>query len=184
MRSSHRNRRRTIPESGEAWMGRSVLCVRAKEVTMDLVDVLRKNALTAMKAKDAVATTILRLAQSEVQALQSRVERELTDDEAFGVIRKLVKSNQETLDALGESGERGETVRREIEILSALLPKRLSVAEIVAALSPVADAIKSAASDGQAMGVAMKHLKVQGAQVAGNDVSEAVKQSRAAGLEI
>jgi len=146
---------------------------------MNLVDVLRKNALTAMKAKDTVATTILRLAHSEVQALQLRLGRDLTDDEAFGAIRKLLKSNQETLAMVGEGGEGSETIRREIEILAALLPKRLSVEEIVAALSPVADAIKAAGNDGQATGVAMKHLKAQGAQVAGSDVSEAVKRTRA-----
>jgi len=33
---------------------------------MSLIDTLRKRALEAMKAKDPLATTILRLAQSEV----------------------------------------------------------------------------------------------------------------------
>ena len=146
---------------------------------MNLIETLRKNALIAMKAKDTVATTILRLAQSEVQALQLRVGRDLTDDEAFGAIRKLVKSNQDTLAVLGEDGEGRETIQREIEILSDLLPKRLSVDEILAALAPVTEAIKAAGNDGQAIGVAMKHLKGQGAQVAGNDVSEAVKRTRA-----
>ena len=148
---------------------------------MNLVDTLRKNALVAMKAKDTVATTILRLAQSEVQASQLRVGRDLTDDEAFGVIRKLVKSNQDTLAVLGEGGAERETIQREIEILSELLPKRLSVEEILVALAPVSEAIKAAGNDGQATGVAMKHLKGQGAQVAGNDVSEAVKRTRAGG---
>jgi uncharacterized protein YqeY len=145
---------------------------------MNLVDLLRKNALTAMKAKDAVATTILRLAQSEVQALQQRMGRDLTDDEAFGAIRRLVKSNQETLALLGEDDDRTATVRREIEILSDLLPKGLSAEEIDTALAAVADDIKAAGSDGQATGLAMKHLKTLGAQIAGKEVSQAVKRIR------
>ena len=52
---------------------------------MSLIDTLRKRALEAMKAKDPLATTILRLAQSEVQAAEARADRTLTDDEAFAV---------------------------------------------------------------------------------------------------
>ena len=37
---------------------------------MTIIDILRQKALVSMKAKDGVATTILRLAQSEVQAAE------------------------------------------------------------------------------------------------------------------
>jgi hypothetical protein len=42
----------------------------------------------------------------------------------------------------------------------------------------VAGAIKAAGNDGQATGVAMKHLKSAGASVDGKTVAEAVKQIR------
>ena len=145
---------------------------------MSIVDVLRKQALEAMKAKDGVATTILRLAQSEVQATEARVGRPLTDEEAFGCLRKLVKSNEETLAASGGDEEGRVTLKREIHLLTELLPKSLSPAEIALALAPVAEAITAAGNDGQATGVAMKHLKSQGAQVAGTDVAQAVKAIR------
>jgi uncharacterized protein YqeY len=70
------------------------------------------------------------------------------------------------------------TLRAEIEVLNAFLPKALGVPEIVAALAPVAEAVKTAGNDGQATGVAMKHLKSQGAVVNGKDVSAAVRQLR------
>ena len=145
---------------------------------MTLVDALRKKALEAMKAKDGLATTILRLAQSEVQALEARQGRPLTDEEAFGALRKLVKSNEETLAASVGDDEKRATLTREIALLTEFLPKSLSAAEIAAALAPVAEAIKAAGNDGQATGVAMKHLKSQGAQVAGTDVAQAVKAIR------
>jgi uncharacterized protein YqeY len=69
-------------------------------------------------------------------------------------------------------------LRQEIGVLSALLPKQLSVDDIVAALASEHDAIKAAKSDGQATGIAMKHLKSTGAAVSGNDVGAAVKQIR------
>lgn len=145
---------------------------------MTLIETLRARALTAMKAKDPVATTIYRLAQSEVQALEARAAKPLTDDEAFGALKKLVKANEETLAAGGGDAEKTATLKREIELLTELLPKGLSADEIKALLAPVADAIKAAANDGQATGVAMKHLKASGARAAGNDVAAAVKALR------
>ena len=55
----------------------------------------------------------------------------------------------------------------------------MSVEQIAEALVAVADAIRAAKSDGQAMGVAMKHLKAAGAVAAAADVQQAVKQVRA-----
>jgi uncharacterized protein YqeY len=149
---------------------------------MSLVDTLRKQALEAMKAKDGAATTILRLAQSEVQAAEARAGRALSADEEFAVVRKLVKSNEETMagivDAAGDGARRAALVR-ENELLNALLPKGLSVPEIQTLLEPVAAALRSAANDGQATGLALKHLKAAGVSAAGNEVAQAVKALRA-----
>ena len=46
------------------------------------------------------------------------------------------------------------------------------------ALASQLESIKGAKSDGQATGVAMKHLKASGAVFEGNDVAAAVKQIR------
>lgn len=145
---------------------------------MSLIDTLRARALTSMKAKDSVATTILRLAQSEVQALEARSGRALTDDEAFGALRKLVKSNEETLAAAGVDDEARATLQREITILTDLLPQSLTVEQITEALAPIAESIRAASNDGQATGIAMKHLKASGAVVTGGDVTAAVKVVR------
>lgn len=145
---------------------------------MSLVDTLRKKALEAMKAKDGLATTILRLAQSEVQAVQEKAGRPLSDDEAFAVLRKLLKSNDETLAAVSSDPERTATLTRENAILSELLPKGLGVPELVTLLTPCAEAIKAAASDGQATGVAMKQLKALGVTANGKDVGEAARLLR------
>ena len=94
-------------------------------------------------------------------------------------MRKLLKSNEETLGLTPADDARGPALRREIEVLASLLPKSMSVEQIAEALVAVADAIRAAKSDGQAMGVAMKHLKAAGAVAAAADVQQAVKQVRA-----
>ena len=142
-----------------------------------LVDDIKKQITLAMKSGDVAARDVLRLALGEIQTAEARKNAPASDEDAESAIRKLIKSNEETL-GLTSEGERATTLRREIEVLSGLLPKQLSVDEIVAALASQHDAIKAAKNDGQATGIAMKHLKASGAAVSGNDVGAAVKKLR------
>jgi uncharacterized protein YqeY len=147
---------------------------------MGLIDDIKGQIKDAMKSGDTVARDILRLAQSEIQMAEVRKAATLSDDEAGAAVRKLIKSNEETLSLSADNAERAATLKKEIEVLTALLPKQLSVDDIVKALEPVKDAIVAAKADGQATGVAMKHLKTTGANVSGNDVGAAVKKIRGA----
>ena len=143
-----------------------------------LVEDIKKQITGAMKSGDAVARDILRLALSEIQTAEARKNAPVSEDDAIGAVRKLIKSNEETLN-LTTDAERGAILKQEIVVLAALLPKQLSVDDIVAALAAQRDAIKAAGNDGQATGIAMKHLKSTGASVSGNDVGAAVKKIRA-----
>jgi uncharacterized protein YqeY len=131
----------------------------------------------AMKAGKAVEREILRVAVGEITTDRERVGRKGSDDEARAILKKLVKSNEESL-AHVEDPEKRSVLTEEIAILSAFLPKALGVDEIVAALAPVAEVVKGAGNEGQATGVAMKHLKASGLTVTGKDVAEAVKRLR------
>lgn len=142
-----------------------------------LVDEIKKQVAVAMKSGDATARDVLRLALGEIQTAEARKNTTLSDEEASAAVRKLIKSNEETL-GLSEAGDRANVLRREIEVLSALLPKQLSVDDIVAALASEHEAIKAAKADGQATGLAMKFLKAAGHAVSGNDVGAAVKKLR------
>jgi uncharacterized protein len=142
-----------------------------------IVSAIKKRISTAMKDGDTVARDVLRLALGEIQTAEARSNAALPDEEAAAALRKLIKSNEETLAALGDDA-RASALRREIEVLEELLPARLTVEQIALALAPCADAIKSAKADGQAIGVAMKHLKSEGASFDGADVAQAVKKIR------
>ena len=143
-----------------------------------LVDDIKKQITEAMKSGNAVARDVLRLALSEIQTAEARKNAPVAEEDAINAVRKLIKSNEETL-VLTTDAERAATLRQEIGVLSGLLPKQLSVDEIVLALDTQRDAIKAAANDGQATGIAMKYLKSSGASVSGNDVGAAVKKLRA-----
>ena len=146
---------------------------------MPLLESIKKEVIAAMKAKDTVAKEVLRVAQGDIEMHHTRTGEHMTDDQAQKVVRKLIKSNEETLEHTTDDAA-VEKLKKEIAILEALLPRTLGVDEIVAALAPVEADIQAAGNDGQATGVAMKHLKLQGLVVEGKDVSAAVKQIRSA----
>jgi uncharacterized protein YqeY len=143
-----------------------------------LLDEIKARMFKAMKAGAIVEKEILRVAVGEITMEQAREGRKGSDEEAQAILKKLVKSNEESLAVVSDPEKRA-VLEEEIRILAAFLPKSLSVEEIVAALAPVVDAVRAAGNDGQATGVAMKHLKSSGATVGGKDVSEAVRKLRA-----
>ncbi len=142
-----------------------------------LVDDIKKRITAAVKAGDTVARDVLRLALGELQTAEARKSGPFSEEEAAAALRKLIKSNEETL-ALSADDPRAADLRHEIEVLTELLPARLTPAQIVEILASQRDAIKAAGNDGQATGIAMKHLKTVGAAVDGKDVAVAVKQIR------
>ena len=143
-----------------------------------LKDEMKRRMLEAMKARRTVEKDVLRVALGEVQTVESRSGADVSDDEVGRILRKLIKSNEESLAATEDAARRA-TLEEENAVLGSLLPRTLDVAEIVAALAPVREAILGAGGDGQATGVAMKHLKGAGAAVDGKDVSAAVRSMRA-----
>lgn len=143
-----------------------------------LLQRIKSDMMAALKAGRTVEKEILRVAVGELTTVEAR-NGSLSDDEAAAVLRKLVKSNRETLDVARDEAEKN-TLEREIAVLEALLPRGLDEAGVIAALESVKDAIVNAGNDGQATGVAMKALKALGGPpVDGKLVGEVVKKLRA-----
>jgi hypothetical protein len=139
---------------------------------------IRARLQTARKQGLATETEILRVALGEIQTEASRRGADLSDADAEKILRKLVKSNSETL-AATTNAERRAVLEAENAVLEELLPKMLGEDDVMAALEPVAEAVKAAGNDGQATGVAMKHLEGNGLAVDGKTVSAAVRRMRA-----
>ena len=146
-----------------------------------LVEEIKKRVTLAMRSGDTVTRDVLRLALGEIQTAEARTNAPLGEEDAAAVLRKLIKSNEETLGALPAGDDRIAALKREVEVLLSLLPAQMNAAEIVAALAGQVDAIKAAGNDGQATGIAMKHLKASGAAVNGAEVTAAVKQIHGGG---
>ncbi len=144
---------------------------------------LHAKLVEAMKAKDDLVKDLLRVVLGEVSTRKARTGKEPRDDEIHGIIRSMMTSNAETRKELEQRGQTAHVayakLGRENVYLETLLPKTLDRDAIRNALEPIAAELKGAKSDGQATGLAMKHLKQKGLTVLGEDVAAAVKQLRA-----
>jgi uncharacterized protein YqeY len=145
---------------------------------MDLQAKLRE----AMKAKDELARDLLRVVLGEVSTRRARTGKEPGDEEVHGIVRKLIAGNDETRKELERRGQTAHEaygrLARENAYLHALLPSTLDPAAIRAELEAITADLKAARNDGQATGLAMKHLKGKGLAVQGEDVAAVVRQLR------
>lgn len=143
-----------------------------------LVDEIKARMFKAIKAGETLEKEILRVAVGEITTDAARPGRQGNDEEAQAILRKLIKSNDESLDSLSDAQRRA-SLQRENEVLREFLPRALGEDELVLALGDVAEPIRGAGNDGQATGIAMKHLKAKGIVADGKLVGAAVKRLRA-----
>ncbi len=142
-----------------------------------LIDQIKARMFQAIKAGAHLEKEILRVAVGEITTEAARPGRQGSDEEAQAILRKLIKSNEETLASTTEEEKRA-ILLKENEFLAEFLPKSMTTDEIASALEPVVLQIKAAGNDGQATGVAMKQLKSTGAIVNGKDVAVVIKALR------
>ena len=147
---------------------------------MSLVEVMRDKVKVAMKSGNVVEKSILKLILGDCDTLLNSAQqggKPLTDEQVSKIIRKIILSNNETLQderCKNLSEDKKLIILKENEILESLLPKLLTQDQIREKISSIEADIKSAKSEGQAVGVAMKLLKQSNEAVDGNDVKAVV----------
>ena len=119
---------------------------------------LESDLRTAMKARDELVTSTLRMALTAVRAAEvsGKAARELSDDEVLGVLTKEAKKRREAATAFADAGRDALATkeRAEEDILTAYLPAQLSDEEL---RELVAGALAAGNFSGkQSMGPAMK----------------------------
>lgn len=109
---------------------------------------IKKDLMDAIKAKDVERREALRVVLGEFDRQDAK---ELTEEDVVGVLRRLVKSERETLELKGES-ESGF-----IRVIEAYLPKQATDEEIAAYIQENID-FSEFKNKMQAMGPIMKHF--------------------------
>lgn len=130
-----------------------------------LKDRLRADLTTAMKARDSLRSSTLRMVLTAVTnaEVSGKEARELSDEDVLGILGKEAKKRREAADAFAQGGrvESAEKERAEADVIAEYLPAQLDEAELARL---VADAIAAtgAADEGmRAMGKVMGRVQPQ-----------------------
>jgi uncharacterized protein YqeY len=108
-----------------------------------LRDQINDAVKTAMKSQDKLRLSTLRMVNSAIKNadIEARggAKGPLTDADILGLMQKLIKQRQESVELydIGGRKELADQERTEIEIIKAFLPQQLSEAEAKAAIADV-----------------------------------------------
>lgn len=131
----------------------------------------------AMKAKDALRTSVLSFLRAElINVAMAKSKKSLDDGEVISVVRKQIKARQDSIEAFTKGGrmDLADKEAKELEILKQYLPKELSEEEIKKIIDEVVAA--TGASSIKDMGRVMKEVSALVAGRAdGKLVSDLVK---------
>ena len=134
---------------------------------MSLKKQIEEKLNEALKAKDKSTYPTLRLVVSAIKdaeiASRTKGQKEMTDSELTSILKKMIKQRNESCEVYKKAGrnELLENEKKEIEVISAFLPKQLSEEETKKLCQ---EAIKSSgASSMKDMGKVMGILKSKNA---------------------
>lgn len=150
---------------------------------MPIGEQIGKDIITAMKAKEELRLTTLRMAKSALKSKEIDKRQPLTDAEEQQTLTTLIKQRKDAAEQFTKGGrpELADKELQEITILEAYLPKQSSDEEILAvvqgAISTLAEGgTKPGPKDmGAAMKIIQQRIAASGLHADNKRVSEMVK---------
>ena len=142
-----------------------------------LLVTIQNDLKTALKEKNELQVSTLRLLLAETHNRQIEKQAELTEEDIVAVLRKEAKKRQESVEAYEKGGrqELADKESKELLILSKYLPQEMSPQELEKIIKEVIGKVgaQGAGDFGKVMGGVMGKVK---GQIDGAKVSEAVKK--------
>jgi len=130
----------------------------------DLKQQISEATKDAMRARDKARVAALRLINADIQRLEVDTRKTLTDDDVLGVLNRMLKQRQDSLQQYESAGREdlAEVERHEIAVIREFMPQPLSEAELDAEIDAALAA--AGASSMKDMGAVMNVLRprVQG----------------------
>ena len=137
---------------------------------------VKKQIIEALKAKDELRLTTLKLLSSALYNAQIKKREELSEEEELEIVRREAKMRKDAIEAYEKAGasERAEKEKKELAILQEYLPKELSDKEIKKVVDEVVSSTgATGAKDmGKIIGIVLGKCK---GQADGKKVSEMVR---------
>lgn len=150
---------------------------------MSVTERVQKDMVDAMRAKEELRLSTLRMMKSALQLKRVEKRADLDEKEELQVFITMIKQRKDSIEQF-EKGGRPELAQKEaaeIAIIEGYMPKAVEQEEIEATVRDVIAGMSSPTM--KDMGAVMKNVmaKFGGARVDGKAVSEAVKKQLAAG---
>jgi uncharacterized protein len=131
----------------------------------ELKDRLRADLTTAIKARDELRSSTLRMVLTAITNAEvaGKEARELSDDEVITVLSSEAKKRREAAEAFADAGrtESAAKERAEAGVLADYLPEQLTADEISALVTATIEQLGVAADGMKAMGRVMGALQPQ-----------------------
>jgi uncharacterized protein len=145
---------------------------------MGLVERIQKELTAAMKEKDELRLSTLRMVKSALKNKEIEKIRPLEEAEALAVLQTLVKQRRESIEQFTKGGrvDLAEKETKEIGIIEGYLPAAPSDAEMIQAID--AAIAETGANSPKQMGAVIKSAKahLEGKTVDGKALSDRVRE--------
>jgi uncharacterized protein YqeY len=144
---------------------------------MSLSEQVQKDIVTAMKAKDEMRLSVLRMVKSALQLKEVEKMRPLDPAESIQLLQTLAKQRKESIEQFAKGGRQDlvDKETNELKILETYLPAGASEAEMDAAIEQAINEVS--ATTIKQMGAVVKAAKEQltGKAVDGKALSDRVR---------
>ena len=145
---------------------------------MSLSETVQKDMVAAMKSREELRLSVLRMIKAAIQLKETEKIRKLDDAESIQLLQTLVKQRKESIEQFtkGNRPELAEKETRELAIIESYLPAGATEAEMDAA---IAKAIaETGANSMKQMGAVVKAAKaaIEGKTVDGKILSDRVRE--------
>ena len=144
---------------------------------MSLAERIQSDIVTAMKAKDDLRLSVLRMVKAAIQLKEVEKIRKLDENESIQLLQTLLKQRKESIDQFAEGGRQDlvDKETKELLVLEAYLPAGASQAEMDDAIDQAIAA--TGATSMKQMGGVVKAAKdaLTGKAVDGKALSDRVR---------
>jgi uncharacterized protein len=145
---------------------------------MSLSETIQKDIVTAMKAKDELRLSVLRMVKSALQLKEVEKLRALDDAESIQLLQTLVKQRKESIEQFAKGGRQDlvDKETRQLAVVESYLPAGASEAEMDAAVTQAIAETKAASV--KQMGAVVKAAKeiLAGKTVDGKALSDRARE--------
>jgi uncharacterized protein len=152
---------------------------------MSIPEQIQKDITEAMKARDELRLSTLRMVKTALKNKQVEKMAPLDDKEALQVLSTLIKQRKDSIEQFTKGGrqEMADKEAAEIKLIEAYMPKAAGEEEIAAGIKAVIAEMGSPSLKemGSVMKNAMARFQAAGMRVDGKTVSEIVRRELSGG---